>query len=78
MADPVQAVTPHLVVHDGDAAVEFYKKALGATEALRMTAKDGKRLMHAEQHLGGMRFFLNDDFPSIAAAMPRTRCFRPT
>jgi hypothetical protein len=31
MADPVQVVTPHLVVRDGNAALEFYKKALGAT-----------------------------------------------
>jgi PhnB protein len=36
MADPVQIVTPHLVVSDANAALEFYKKALGATEALRM------------------------------------------
>ena len=40
MADPVQAVTPHLVVNDGSAAIEFYKQALGATEAFRMTAQD--------------------------------------
>ena len=63
MAAPVQIVTPHLVVNDANAAIEFYKKALGATEALRMPAQDGKRLMHAELHLNGMRFFLNDDFP---------------
>jgi len=63
MTDPVQAVTPHLVVNDANAAIEFYKKALGATEALRMPAQDGKRLMHAELHLNGSRFFLNDDFP---------------
>jgi PhnB protein len=44
MADPVQVITPHLVVNDGNAAIEFYKKALGATEALRMPAQDGKRL----------------------------------
>ena len=48
MADPVQVVTPHLVVSDANAALEFYKKALGATEALRMPAQDSKRLMHAE------------------------------
>ena len=77
MADPVQAVTPHLVVSDGDAAVAFYKKALGATEATRMTAKDGKRLMHAELHLGGMRFFLNDDFPEHRACYAADAVFPP-
>jgi PhnB protein len=63
MTEPVQIVTPHLVVNDASAAIEFYKKALGATEAVRMTAQDGKRLMHAELRVNGARFFLNDDFP---------------
>jgi uncharacterized glyoxalase superfamily protein PhnB len=43
MADPVQVVTPHLVVNDANAALEFYKKALGACEVMRMPAQDGKR-----------------------------------
>ena len=63
MAEPVQAVTPHLVVRDAYAAIEFYKQALGATEAFRMPAKDGKRLMHAEINFNGARIFLVDDFP---------------
>jgi PhnB protein len=63
MADPVQIVTPHLVVNDANAAIEFYKKALGATEALRMPAQDGKRLMHSEIRVGGARIFVMDDFP---------------
>ena len=60
-----QTVTPHLVVNDANAAIEFYKKALGAAEALRMPAKDGKRLMHAELHVNGARFFIVDDFPEF-------------
>jgi len=44
----VQVVTPHLVVNDANAAIEFYRKAFGATEAMRMPAQDGKRLMHSE------------------------------
>ena len=62
MADPVQLVTPHLVVRDANAAIEFYKKALGVTEALRMPAEDGKRLMHAELDFNGARIYLMDDF----------------
>jgi PhnB protein len=58
-----QVVTPHLVVKDANAAIDFYKKALGATETLRMPAQDGKRLMHAEIQLNGARVFLMDDFP---------------
>jgi len=51
----VQIVTPHLVVSDANAAIAFYKEALGATEALRMPAQDGKRLMHSEIHVNGAR-----------------------
>src|SRR5580700_542363 len=47
MADQ-PGVIPHLIVNDAAAALEFYKKALGATEILRMPADDGKRLLHAE------------------------------
>src|SRR3977135_1296198 len=63
MTNPVQVVTPHLVVNDANAAIEFYKKALGASEAMRMPAQDGKRLMHSEIHVGGARIFVMDDFP---------------
>ncbi len=63
MTAPVQIVTPHLVVSDANAAIEFYKKALGVTEAVRMPAEDGKRLMHAELNFNGARIFLMDDFP---------------
>ena len=63
MADPVQVVTPHLVVNDANAALEFYKKALGASEVMRMPAQDGKRLMHSEIHVNGARIFVMDDFP---------------
>ena len=59
----VQIVTPHLVVRDANAALEFYKKALGATETVRMPAEDGKRLMHSEIQVNGARIFVMDDFP---------------
>jgi PhnB protein len=63
MADTVQIVTPHLVVNDANAALEFYTKALGASEVMRMPAQDGKRLMHSEIQVRGARIFVMDDFP---------------
>ncbi|HEV3499029.1 MAG TPA: VOC family protein [Bradyrhizobium sp.] len=63
MAEPLQVITPHLVVNDGNAAIEFCKRALGASEVMRMPARDGKRLMHSEIHVGGARIFVMDDFP---------------
>jgi PhnB protein len=57
------ALTPHLVVRDGNAAIEFYKKAFGATENARLPYEDGKRLMHAEISLHGGVILLSDEFP---------------
>ena len=70
MAAETQVVTPHLVVSDAAAALEFYKKALGATETMRMPAEDGKRLMHSE--IVGQRrdgFSSWTTFPNIAPSI---------
>ena len=63
MADRPQGVTPHLVVHDASAALDYYKTALGAKEVMRMPAEDGKRLLHSEIEVSGARIFVRDDFP---------------
>src|SRR5258708_22866864 len=62
MADPVQVVTPHLIVNDANAAIEFYKSAFGASEVMRMPAQDGKRLMHSEINVNGGGGFVVGDF----------------
>jgi PhnB protein len=56
-------IIPHLIVNDAAAALEFYKKALGATEILRMPTPDGKRLLHAEMQVNGAKIFMCDAFP---------------
>lgn len=58
-----QGVIAHLVVDGAAAAIDFYKRALGATEAMRVPAQDGKHLLHAEILVNGARVFLRDDFP---------------
>ncbi len=63
MSDTQQTIFPHLLVNDAAGALEFYKKALGATEVMRMPAQDGKRLMHSEIKVGDARIFVMDDFP---------------
>lgn len=63
MSDLQQGIVPHLVVDDAAAAIKFYKAALSATEAARMPAKDGKRLMHAPLEVNGAKLLLGDDFP---------------
>lgn len=62
---------PHLTVKGGVAALEYYKKALGAEELSRMPTPDG-RIMHATMKVGGSIFFLNDDFPEYCGGVSRT------
>ena len=65
------AIIPHLVVPGAVKAIEFYQKAFGATEVMRMPHDDG-RLMHAELKIGDARLFLCDDFPEFCGGKSRT------
>ena len=65
-----RTVTPHLVVRDANAAIEFYKKAFGAKEHSRAAGPDGKSIMHAELEIGDSRLFLNDEFPDWGEKSP--------
>jgi len=56
------SVSPHLVVGDGAAAIDFYVKAFDAVELGRVQGPDG-RLMHAALQINGSTVMLNDDFP---------------
>jgi PhnB protein len=58
----IPAVSPHLVVDDAAAAIDFYVKAFGATELGRVPGPDG-RLVHAALTINGATVMLNDDFP---------------
>jgi PhnB protein len=56
-------LTPHLIVTDGVAAIEFYKQAFGAQERMRMMCPDGKTLMHAQLLIGNSMVMLGGEFP---------------
>ena len=55
-------VTPAIAVKDAAKAIEFYKKALGAQELVRMPSPDGK-IMHAELKIGDSIILLSDEMP---------------
>jgi PhnB protein len=65
------ALTPALCVNEGARAIDFYKKALGATELHRMEAPGGK-IMHAELKVGDSPFMLSDEFPGAATKSPKS------
>jgi PhnB protein len=52
-------ITPQLTLDDAAPAIEWYKKALGATEKSRAVGPDGK-IMHAELQIGDSPFMVND------------------
>jgi len=56
-------VIPHLTVLGGIAAIDFYTRAFGAVETVRMMADDNVRLLHAALRINGGCIFVNDDFP---------------
>ncbi len=69
--DDYRGATPYLCVHDGAAAIEFYKKAFGAVERLRLPDPSGK-IGHAEIQIGDAVIMLSDEFPEMGARSPRS------
>jgi PhnB protein len=63
--------TPYLIVKGAASAIEFYKKAFGATELLRMVQADG-RIGHAEIKIGDSPIMLADEFPEMGARGPQS------
>jgi uncharacterized glyoxalase superfamily protein PhnB len=59
-----RTITPSVVVKGAEQAIEFYKKALGAQELMRMKSPDGK-IMHAELKIGDSIIFVSDEFPNM-------------
>lgn len=65
------SITPALIVKNGDAAIEFYKKGFGAEERCRMKSTDG-RVAHAELKLGDSVFMLSDEYPEMKCHSPNS------
>ena len=68
MVQPVPAgyagVTSYLIIRDAAAAIDYYKKAFGATELMRFPGPDGK-IGHAELKIGGGHIMLADESPEM-------------
>jgi len=69
--DGYHTATPYLIVNGGVAAIEFYKKAFGATELMRMPGPGGK-IMHAEIKIGNSPIMLGDEAPERDVKGPQS------
>jgi PhnB protein len=66
-------ITPNLVCSNAGAAIDFYKKAFGATEkGGRASAPDGK-VIHAELQIGDSVIFLNDTMGTASSLGPEPK-----
>ena len=74
MAKPIpdgyQQVMPYLVVRGATKALDFYKRAFGAKERMRLPM--GDRIGHAEIEIGDCVVMLADEFPEMGANSPET------
>ena len=69
--DGYHSVTPYLIVDDAKAAIDFYTRALGATEKFRLPM--GDRIGHAEILIGDSHVMLADEFPDMGHLGPKSR-----
>lgn len=65
------SVTPYLIIKGAAEAIEYYKKAFGATELFRMPQPDGK-IGHAEIKIGDSPIMLADEFPEMNHLGPQS------
>ena len=63
--------TPYLIVRDAARAIEFYKKAFGAKELMRMADPSGK-IGHAEIKIGDSPIMLADEAPGMGHRSPES------
>jgi PhnB protein len=69
--DGFHTVTPYLSMKNASQAIEFYKRAFGATERYRLSMPGG-RIGQAELQIGTSIVMLADEFPEHGNLSPET------
>lgn len=69
--DGYHSVTPYLIVRGGADAIEFYQRAFGAVELMRLAAPDGK-IAHAEVKIGNSPVMLADETAEMESGEQRS------
>lgn len=69
--DGYHTVTPYLIIKGAAAAIDYYKRAFGATERVRMEAPGG-RVGHAELRIGNSMVMLADEHAEMGYRSPST------
>jgi len=69
--DGYHTATPYLIVKGAGPAIEFYKRAFGASEVMRMDGPNG-RIGHAEIRIGNSPIMLADEYPEMGFRSPQS------
>jgi PhnB protein len=69
--DGYHSVTPYLIIKGADRALEFYKRAFGAKQRMRMAGPHGT-VGHAEIEIDGSAVMLADEFPEMGYRSPQS------
>jgi len=65
------SMNPYLIVDNAARAMEFYQKAFGAQEVMRLGPPGGK-IMHAEVQIGDSKVMFADEVPQMGALSPKS------
>ncbi len=65
------SITPYLTVDNAAKAIDFYKRAFGAQEVMRMEGPHGK-IGHAELKFGDSMLTLADEMPGASIRSPKS------
>lgn len=65
------SLIPYLCYRNAAAAIDFYKRAFGATELMRLAEPTGK-IGHAELKIGDALFMISDEYPDYDALSAET------
>ena len=68
--DHRQTLIPYLRVRGAASALEFYKKAFGAVEIIRVYVPGSETIMHASIRIGNSMLMLSDEFPQWKSFSP--------
>src|SRR6186997_618938 len=70
--DGYHTATPYLVIRGAKRALEFYKKAFGAEELMRIPGREPDQIGHAEIQIGNSRLMLADEVLEMGIRSPDT------
>lgn len=65
------SLIPYLCYRDAAAAIDFYKRAFGASELMRLAEPSGK-IGHAELQIGDVILMISDEYPDYDAISAET------